>query len=163
MTGIRWRPPSAYGLPRLSPSMMAKLVNDITETRSDKEHEGARAGHRQRRHRLLRRRGELRDDRPDHDQRARLSRPHRISTFASGAFLLILVGGLGNVVAVITMASLVAVMSLVAASTSDWHSVARASLRPMPVGEPVIMLARAMVRGGEIYAGEPECGCAPRR
>ncbi len=64
----------------------------------------------------------------------------RLSTFAAGAFLLILVVGLGSIVAVIPMAALVAVMILVSVSTFDWHSVAPATLRRMPVGETVIML-----------------------
>lgn len=64
----------------------------------------------------------------------------RISTFCAGLFLLILVVGLGSVVAVIPMAALVAVMILVSVSTFDWHSVAPATLRRMPVAETVIML-----------------------
>ncbi len=64
----------------------------------------------------------------------------RLSTFAAGAFLLILVVGLGGIVAVIPMAALVAVMILVSVSTFDWHSVAPTTLRRMPAGETVIML-----------------------
>jgi SulP family sulfate permease len=63
----------------------------------------------------------------------------RISTFSAGAFLLVLVVGLGNVVAVIPMAALVAVMILVSVATFDWHSIAPATLRRMPVGETAIM------------------------
>ena len=48
----------------------------------------------------------------------------RISTFCAGAFLLVLVVGLGSLVAVIPMAALVAVMILVSVSTFDWHSIA---------------------------------------
>ncbi len=62
----------------------------------------------------------------------------RLSTFAAGAFLLILVVGLGNVVAVIP-AALVAVMILVSVATFDWHSIAPATLRSMPAGETAIM------------------------
>jgi len=39
------------------------------------------------------------------------------------------------------MAALVAVMILVAVSTFDWHSVAPSTLKRMPAGETVIMLA----------------------
>jgi SulP family sulfate permease len=63
----------------------------------------------------------------------------RLSTFCAGAFLLILVVALGSVVAVIPMAALVAVMILVAYSTFDWHSVAPATLKRMPRAETAVM------------------------
>ena len=121
--------------------MTAKLVDDITETGSDKVREargqgianvvtgffGGMAGCAMIGQTMI-------------NVRASRART-RISTFASGAFLLILVVGLGEIVAVIPMAALVAVMILVAVSTFDWHSVAPATLRRMPVGETVIMLA----------------------
>jgi len=65
----------------------------------------------------------------------------RLSTFCAGLFLLILVVGLAPVVAVIPMAALVAVMILVSVSTFDWHSIAPATLRRMPKGETATMLA----------------------
>jgi SulP family sulfate permease len=65
----------------------------------------------------------------------------RLSTFLSGVFLLILVVSLGDVVAVIPMAALVAVMIIVAVSTFDWHSVAPATLRRMPLGETLVMVS----------------------
>ncbi len=43
------------------------------------------------------------------------------------------------------MAALVAVMILVAASTFDWHSVAPATLRRMPLGETLVMLVTVAV------------------
>jgi sulfate permease, SulP family len=58
----------------------------------------------------------------------------RISTFCAGAFLLVLVVGLGSVVAVIPMAALVAVMILVAVSTFDWHSIAPSTFGASRVG-----------------------------
>ncbi|GAB7036770.1 SulP family inorganic anion transporter [Catenuloplanes niger JCM 9533] len=63
----------------------------------------------------------------------------RLSTFLAGAFLLVLVVALGDVVAVIPMAALVAVMIVVSVATFDWHSVAPATLRRMPWGELVVM------------------------
>ncbi|GAB7051319.1 SulP family inorganic anion transporter [Catenuloplanes indicus] len=63
----------------------------------------------------------------------------RLSTFLAGAFLLVLVVALGDVVAVIPMAALVAVMIIVSVATFDWHSVAPATLRRMPWGELVVM------------------------
>ncbi|PZG02706.1 SulP family inorganic anion transporter [Micromonospora deserti] len=64
----------------------------------------------------------------------------RLSTFLSGVFLLILVVSLGDVVATIPMAALVAVMVIVAVSTFDWHSVAPATLKRMPLGETLVMI-----------------------
>ncbi|NLU78352.1 SulP family inorganic anion transporter [Micromonospora sp. HNM0581] len=64
----------------------------------------------------------------------------RLSTFLSGVFLLILVVALGDVVATIPMAALVAVMIIVAVSTFDWHSVAPATLKRMPLGETLVMV-----------------------
>jgi sulfate permease, SulP family len=69
----------------------------------------------------------------------------RISTFLAGAFLLLLVVGLGDLVAVIPMAALVAVMILVSISTFDWHSVHPATLRRMPRSETTVMLATVAV------------------
>jgi SulP family sulfate permease len=69
----------------------------------------------------------------------------RISTFLAGVFLLVLVVGLGDVVAVIPMAALVAVMIMVAFATFDWHSVAPATLRRMPRSETAVMLATVAV------------------
>ena len=46
----------------------------------------------------------------------------RLSTFLAGVFLLILLVGLGHIVAVIPMAALVAVMIFVSITTFDWHS-----------------------------------------
>ena len=64
----------------------------------------------------------------------------RISTFCAGLFLLILVVALGDLVAIIPMAALVAVMILVSLSTFDWHSVAPNTLKRMPRSETVVML-----------------------
>ncbi|MFZ2509630.1 MAG: SulP family inorganic anion transporter [Gordonia sp. (in: high G+C Gram-positive bacteria)] len=64
----------------------------------------------------------------------------RISTFLAGVFLLILVVGFGGLVAQIPMAALVAVMVMVAAGTFDWHSIAPATLRRMPRSETAVMV-----------------------
>ncbi|MEU2006888.1 SulP family inorganic anion transporter [Rhodococcus sp. NPDC019616] len=69
----------------------------------------------------------------------------RISTFLAGVFLLILVVGLGDVVALIPMAALVAVMIMVSVGTLDWHSIAPKTLRRMPRSETVVMLATVAV------------------
>ncbi|GAB90916.1 SulP family inorganic anion transporter [Gordonia rhizosphera] len=65
----------------------------------------------------------------------------RISTFLAGVFLLILVVGLGDVVALIPMAALVAVMIMVSVGTFDWHSINPKTLRRMPKSETTVMLA----------------------
>lgn len=69
----------------------------------------------------------------------------RISTFLAGAFLLVLVVGLGDVVALIPMAALVAVMVMVSVGTFDWHSIRPATLRRMPRSETTVMLATVVV------------------
>ena len=69
----------------------------------------------------------------------------RISTFLAGVFLLILVVGLGDVVAVIPMAALVAVMIMVSVGTFDWHSIQPATLRRMPKSETLVMVATVIV------------------
>ncbi|MFC8922479.1 SulP family inorganic anion transporter [Cellulosimicrobium sp. NPDC057127] len=69
----------------------------------------------------------------------------RISTFLAGVFLLILVVGLGDVVAIIPMAALVAVMIMVAVGTFDWHSVRPGTLKRMPKSETAVMLATVVV------------------
>ena len=69
----------------------------------------------------------------------------RISTFLAGIFLLILVVGLGDVVATIPMAALVAVMIMVSVGTFDWHSVRPATLRRMPRSETLVMLSTVAV------------------
>ncbi len=69
----------------------------------------------------------------------------RISTFLAGVFLLILVVGLGDVVAIIPMAALVAVMIMVSVGTFDWHSIRPSTLRRMPVGETLVMVLTVIV------------------
>ena len=69
----------------------------------------------------------------------------RLSTFLAGVFLLVLVVALGSVVAAIPMAALVAVMVVVAGLTFDWHSVAPATLRRMPKSETSVMLVTVAV------------------
>lgn len=64
----------------------------------------------------------------------------RISTFLAGSFLLALVLLLGDVVAIIPMAALVAVMIVVSIATFDWHSVRPRTLARMPVSETAVMI-----------------------
>ncbi len=69
----------------------------------------------------------------------------RISTFLAGVFLLILVVGFGDVVAIIPMAALVAVMIMVSIGTFDWHSIRPATLRRMPKSETSVMVVTVVV------------------
>jgi SulP family sulfate permease len=69
----------------------------------------------------------------------------RISTFLAGVFLLVLVVGFGDLVAIIPMAALVAVMIMVSIGTFDWHSIQPATLRRMPKSETSVMLATVVV------------------
>jgi sulfate permease, SulP family len=69
----------------------------------------------------------------------------RISTFLAGVFLLILVVALGDLVAVIPMAALVAVMVMVSVATFDWHSVLPSTLKRMPLGETIVMTATVVI------------------
>ncbi|MDQ0823249.1 SulP family sulfate permease [Arthrobacter sp. V4I6] len=63
----------------------------------------------------------------------------RISTFLAGVFLLILVVVLGDIVSLIPMAALVAVMIFVSAATFDWHSIRPATLKALPKSETMVM------------------------
>ncbi|MFF5095559.1 MULTISPECIES: SulP family inorganic anion transporter [Actinosynnema] len=64
----------------------------------------------------------------------------RLSTFLAGAFLMVLCVVFGPVVSDIPMAALVAIMVMVSFATFDWHSVAPATLRRMPLGEITVMV-----------------------
>ncbi|MCH8560182.1 SulP family inorganic anion transporter [Nesterenkonia sp. LB17] len=64
----------------------------------------------------------------------------RISTFCAGIFVLILAVALGDVVAMIPMAALVAVMIFVSVATFDWHSIKPSTLKMMPKSETAVML-----------------------
>ncbi|MFD3648007.1 SulP family inorganic anion transporter [Streptomyces cyaneofuscatus] len=64
----------------------------------------------------------------------------RLSTFLAGAFLMVLCIAFGPVVSDIPMAALVAVMILVSFATFDWHSIQPKTLKRMPVGETTVMV-----------------------
>ncbi len=128
---------AAVGL--LESLMTARLVDDITETGSDKEREargqgianvitgffGGMPGCAMIGQTMI---------------NVRVSGARtRISTFCAGVFLLVLVVALGDLVAVIPMAALVAVMILVSVSTFDWHSIAPKTLKKMPASETMVM------------------------
>ncbi len=130
---------AAVGL--LESLMTARLVDDITETGSDKEREargqgianvvtgffGGMPGCAMIGQTMI---------------NVRVSGARtRISTFCAGLFLLVLIVGLGPLVAAIPMGALVAVMILVSVSTFDWHSIRPSTLKRMPTAESVVMAA----------------------
>ncbi|WP_431784491.1 SulP family inorganic anion transporter [Streptomyces chumphonensis] len=69
----------------------------------------------------------------------------RLSTFLAGTLLLVLVVVTGPIVSEIPMAALVAVMVLVSVATFDWHSIQPKTLRKLPVSETVVMAVTVAV------------------
>ena len=63
----------------------------------------------------------------------------RLSTIVAGLVLLLMVTLLSPVMAQIPMVALAAVMMIVAITTVDWHSVKPSTLRRMPVPETLVM------------------------
>lgn len=64
----------------------------------------------------------------------------RLSTLLAGVFLFALSYGLGEIVGRIPMAALVAVMIMVFYASFDWHSVKPSTLRAMPLSETLVMV-----------------------
>lgn len=79
----------------------------------------------------------------------------RLSTFLAGFFLLILCIVLGPIVSRIPMAALVAVMVLVSVGTFDWHSIKPATLKRLPIGETTVMVitVAVVVASGNLSIG----------
>lgn len=63
----------------------------------------------------------------------------RLSTVVAGLFLLAVVTGLSGLMGQIPMVALAAVMMIVAITTVNWHSVSPATLRRMPLPETLVM------------------------
>jgi SulP family sulfate permease len=120
--------------------MTAKLVDDLTDTRSDKTREswgqgvanvvtgffGGMGGCAMIGQTMI---------------NVRVSGARtRLSTFLAGSFLMVLCVVFGPVVSDIPMAALVAVMVMVSVATFDWHSIAPKTLRRMPAGEITVMV-----------------------
>ncbi|WP_233576106.1 SulP family inorganic anion transporter [Saccharopolyspora rhizosphaerae] len=136
----------AFALVGLMESLMtAKLVDDITDTRSNKTREsigqgianivtgvfGGMGGCAMIGQTMI-------------NVRTAGSRT-RLSTFLAGAFLMVLCIAFGPLVSQMPMAALVAVMVLVSVGTFDWHSIAPATLKRMPAGEIIVMVATVVV------------------
>ncbi|MFK0118578.1 SulP family inorganic anion transporter [Streptomyces sp. NPDC090994] len=69
----------------------------------------------------------------------------RLSTFLAGSFLMVLCIAFGPVVSDIPMAALVAVMVMVSVGTFDWHSIRPKTLKRMPLGETTVMAVTVVV------------------
>ncbi len=69
----------------------------------------------------------------------------RLSTLASGVFLLILILALGDLVAQIPMAALVAVMIMVSVGTFNWNSIVPESLKSIPWTETAVMVVTVAI------------------
>ncbi|SLM94668.1 Sulfate permease [Brachybacterium faecium] len=69
----------------------------------------------------------------------------RLSTFIAGVLLLVLVTALSDLMEQIPMAALAAVMMVVAVSTVDVHSVRPATLKRMPLSETLVMVTTVVV------------------
>jgi SulP family sulfate permease len=69
----------------------------------------------------------------------------RVSTFTAGVLLLFLVVVLGDLVSAIPMAALVAVMIMVSVGTFNWHSVIPSTLKQMPKTETFVMVSTVLV------------------
>ncbi|NWN87652.1 MAG: SulP family inorganic anion transporter [Micrococcaceae bacterium] len=64
----------------------------------------------------------------------------RISTFVAGVMILVLSVSLGDIVAMMPMGALVAVMIFVSITTFDWHSIRPSTLGFMPKSETAVMI-----------------------
>ena len=125
--------------------MTAKLVDDITDTHSDKTREGWGQGVANLVSGLFGGMGGCAMIGQTMINVKTSGARTRISTFAAGVFLLILVVGLGETVGKIPMAALVAVMIMVSVGTMDWHSIHPRTLRQMPLSATTIMLTTVAV------------------
>jgi len=125
--------------------MTAKLVDDITDTHSDKTREGWGQGVANMVTGFFGGMGGCAMIGQTMINVKTSGARTRISTFLAGVFLLILVVGMGGLVAQIPMAALVAVMIMVSVGTMDWHSIAPKTLRRMPIAETTVMAVTVAV------------------
>jgi SulP family sulfate permease len=79
----------------------------------------------------------------------------RVSTLAAAFTLLLLMTGLSSVMARIPMVALAAVMMIVAVKTVDWHSLRPATLKRMPLMETSVMLVSVVLT---VYSGNLALG-----
>ncbi|MEV6626232.1 SulP family inorganic anion transporter [Amycolatopsis sp. NPDC051106] len=136
----------AFALVGLMESLMtAKLVDDITDTRSNKTREAIGQGIANVVTGIFGGMGGCAMIGQTMINVRTAGARTRLSTFLAGTFLMILCIVFGPVVSDIPMAALVAVMVLVAFGTFDWHSIAPATLKRMPAGEITVMVATVAI------------------
>jgi SulP family sulfate permease len=123
--------------------MTAKFVDDITDTRSDKNRESWGQGIANIVTGLFGGMGGCAMIGQTMINVRQSGARTRISTFLAGAFLLISMMALGDVVGRIPMAALAGVMIMVAVGTFDWHSLR--TLRRMPKSETTVMVVTVVV------------------
>lgn len=119
--------------------LTAQLIDDITDTRSDKDREsrgqgianvatgflGGMAGCAMIGQSMI---------------NVKSGGRTRLSTLAAGVFLIVGILAFGDLVAAIPMGALVAVMILVAVGTFDWNSIKPSTLRRSPRSETAVMV-----------------------
>jgi len=120
--------------------MTAKLVDDITDSHSDKNREARGQGIAQIVTGIFGGMGGCAMIGQTMINVKQSGSRTRISTLLAGVFLLILVVALGDIVGLMPMAALVAVMIMVSVGTFDWHSIRPGTLRQLPISATVIML-----------------------
>jgi len=120
--------------------MTAKLVDDITDVHSDKSREGFGQGVANIASGLFGGMGGCAMIGQTMINVRESGARTRLSTLLAGAFLLLLMVLLGDVVGLIPMAALVAVMIMVSIGTIDWHSLRPRNLRLMPLSETLVMV-----------------------
>ncbi|WP_250517837.1 SulP family inorganic anion transporter [Caballeronia sp. INDeC2] len=79
----------------------------------------------------------------------------RVSTMVAAATLLLLITGLSRIMSHIPMVALAGVMMIVAVKTVDWHSLHPATLRRMPLMETSVMLLSIVLT---VYTGNLAVG-----
>ena len=124
--------------------LTAKLIDDITDTPSDKDRECRGQGVANIASALL---GGLPGCAMIGQSMINMQSGgrSRLSTLASGVFLLLLLVVFGGTVSSIPVAALVAVMVVVAVNTFDWSSVKPAALRRAPRSELAVMAATVAI------------------
>lgn len=124
--------------------MTAKLVDDLTETHSNKTRESFGQGIANLASGLFGGMGGCAMIGQTminvQESRART----RLSTLLAGIFLLVLIISLGEFVGQIPMAALVGIMIMVSVGTIDWHSISPRTLKYMPLSETVVMLVTVL-------------------
>ncbi|WP_080794970.1 SulP family inorganic anion transporter [Corynebacterium pacaense] len=120
--------------------LTAKLVDDITESHSDKTRESAGQGIANIVTALLGGMGGCAMIGQTMINVRVSGARTRLSTVLAGVFLLLLILTLGEIVGLIPMAALVAIMVMVSVTTMDWHSISPRTLRLMPLSETIVML-----------------------